>query len=116
MKTLWWGWLSLQWPVLSPLLSVVAADPAVLSLYFLPLSAPLFVPPLSPVQVSDRSLVWNTDLMETLELENLLINAAITMHSAEQRKVRRDSSLVACVRACMGACMRLGCTLLAGCS
>jgi succinate dehydrogenase/fumarate reductase flavoprotein subunit len=39
------------------------------------------------VQVSDRSLVWNTDLMETLELENLLINAAITMHGAEQRKV-----------------------------
>lgn len=41
-------------------------------------------------QVSDRSLVWNTDLMETLELENLLINAAITMHSAEQRKVRHQ--------------------------
>jgi hypothetical protein len=41
-----------------------------------------------PLQVSDRSLVWNTDLMETLELENLLINAAITMHGAEQRKVR----------------------------
>jgi hypothetical protein len=40
------------------------------------------------LQVSDRGLVWNTDLMETLELENLLINAAITMHSAEQRKVR----------------------------
>jgi succinate dehydrogenase/fumarate reductase flavoprotein subunit len=38
------------------------------------------------LQVSDRSLVWNTDLMETLELENLLINAAITMHGAEQRK------------------------------
>lgn len=40
-------------------------------------------------QTSDRSLVWNTDLMETMELENLLINAAITMHSAERRKVRR---------------------------
>ncbi len=39
-------------------------------------------------QLSDRSLVWNTDLVEALELENLLINAAITMHSAEQRKVR----------------------------
>ena len=40
------------------------------------------------VKVTDRSLVWNTDLMETLELENLLINAAVTMHSAEARKVR----------------------------
>jgi succinate dehydrogenase/fumarate reductase flavoprotein subunit len=40
------------------------------------------------MQTSDRSLVWNTDLMETMELENLLINAAITMHSAERRKVR----------------------------
>lgn len=44
-------------------------------------------------QVSDRGLVWNTDLVETLELENLLINAAITMHSAEQRKVRVLKSL-----------------------
>ncbi len=39
-------------------------------------------------QVSDRGLIWNTDLVETLELENLLINAATTIHSAEQRKVR----------------------------
>ncbi len=39
------------------------------------------------VQTKDRSMVWNTDLVETLELENLLINASITMHSAEQRKV-----------------------------
>jgi len=44
--------------------------------------------PHPPPQTSDRSLVWNTDLIETMELENLLINAAITMHSAERRKVR----------------------------
>ena len=25
-------------------------------------------------------MVWNTDLIESLELENLLINSAITMH------------------------------------
>lgn len=30
--------------------------------------------------------MWNTDLMEALELDNLLMNAAITMHSAEKRK------------------------------
>lgn len=42
-------------------------------------------------QVADRGMVWNTDLVETLELENLLINAAITMHSAEQRKESRGA-------------------------
>ncbi|KAG1666167.1 hypothetical protein FOA52_011579 [Chlamydomonas sp. UWO 241] len=43
------------------------------------------------VRVSDRGMVWNTDLVETLELENLLINAAITMHSAERRKESRGA-------------------------
>ncbi|MFC3653909.1 succinate dehydrogenase flavoprotein subunit [Dyella humi] len=37
------------------------------------------------VRVSDRSLVWNSDLVETLELSNLLDQAVATMHSAEQR-------------------------------
>ena len=36
-------------------------------------------------------MVWNTDLMEALELENLLTNSAITMHSAEQRKESRGA-------------------------
>jgi len=46
--------------------------------------------PLAP-QVEDSSLVWNTDLIETLELENLLINAQLTMHSAERRKESRGA-------------------------
>ena len=33
-------------------------------------------------QIEDRSLVWNTDLIETLELQNCLDNAMITMCAA----------------------------------
>lgn len=43
------------------------------------------------VSVADRSLVWNTDLVETMELENLLQNAAATMESAENRKESRGA-------------------------
>merc|ERR1719226_447736 len=43
------------------------------------------------VEVTDKSLVWNTNLIETIELDNLLTNAAVTMHSAEQRKESRGA-------------------------
>ncbi len=46
---------------------------------------------LSDISVSDRSLVWNSDLVEALELDNLMGNAMATMASAEARPESRGA-------------------------
>ena len=46
---------------------------------------------LSDIKVHDNSMIWNTDLVETLELENLMANAMPTVVSAEARKESRGA-------------------------
>ena len=46
---------------------------------------------LDDIQISDRSMIWNSDLVEALELENLMINAMTTMVSAEARHESRGA-------------------------
>src|SRR5271165_3356612 len=41
--------------------------------------------------ISDRSMIWNTDLVEALELENLLEQAVVALHSAENRTESRGA-------------------------
>ena len=43
------------------------------------------------VGIKDRSLIWNTDLIEALELDNLMSQALVTIRSAEQRKESRGA-------------------------
>lgn len=46
---------------------------------------------MSDVSVTDRSLIWNSDLIETLELDNLISQSVVTMHSAANRQESRGA-------------------------
>jgi succinate dehydrogenase/fumarate reductase flavoprotein subunit len=41
--------------------------------------------------IADRSLIWNSDLVEALELKNLMEQAVVTLHSAEAREESRGA-------------------------
>jgi succinate dehydrogenase / fumarate reductase flavoprotein subunit len=43
------------------------------------------------LKVTDRSLIWNSDLIETLEFDNLIAQAIVTMDSAERRTESRGA-------------------------
>ncbi|SFP69114.1 succinate dehydrogenase flavoprotein subunit [Sphingomonas rubra] len=48
---------------------------------------------MTDVSVKDRSLIWNTDLVETLELDNLIGQAVVTMNSAANRTESRGAHM-----------------------
>src|SRR5262249_61314591 len=43
------------------------------------------------IRVTDRSLIWNSDLIEPLEFDNLIAQAVVAMDSAKKRTCRREA-------------------------
>ena len=43
------------------------------------------------ISVTDRSLIWNSDLLETLEFDNLIVQAVVTLESALNRPESRGA-------------------------
>jgi len=45
----------------------------------------------SDISIQDRGMIWNTDLIETLEFDNLIVQAAVTVNSAANREESRGA-------------------------
>jgi len=43
------------------------------------------------IRIADRSLIWNSDLIEAMEYENLIVQAVVTMESALNRQESRGA-------------------------
>ena len=48
---------------------------------------------MADISVTDRSLIYNTDLIETMELDNMIPQAVVTMHSAANRQESRGAHM-----------------------
>ncbi len=46
---------------------------------------------IASIRVADRSMIWNSDLVETLEFENLFLQAKVSLHAAHNRKESRGA-------------------------
>ncbi|EQB17675.1 MAG: fumarate reductase [Novosphingobium lindaniclasticum] len=46
---------------------------------------------MNDIKIADRGLIWNSDLVETLELDNLISQASVTLHGAQARKESRGA-------------------------